>query len=258
MRYTSDQVDFLRVACQFLAIGSLTRAFNAVYDLQCSTTQIRSTLKRYGIRSGRVPKMFADQRLLRVWTPEQADFMRNNYAGRSLADLTALFNQKFDDRRTMQQVKTFLKNRGITSGRTGRYEPGHRPHNKGAKGWLAGGDSTKTQFKPGSRGSKWVPIGSERVTRDGTRQRKIADTNYAPRNWRSVHELAWEAHHGPIPRGHIVVCGAGDPEDVDNLECITRAENMRRNSIHNLPDELADVIRIRGVLNRRINERADK
>ena len=148
---------------------------------------------------------------------------------------------------------------GNQKGRATQFKPGHHPHNKGIKGWSAGGNSIKTQFKKGNRPQTWVPIGSERITKDGILQRKISDTGYRPRDWKSVHSLLWEKHHGPVPVGCIVVFKNGNKNlHIDNLECISRAENMRRNSIHNIPKELADVCRLKGVLNRRINERIKK
>lgn len=114
----------------------------------------------------------------------------------------------------------------------------------------------ETQFKKGHRPYNWVPIGSTRVTNDGTLQLKITDTEHTPRDWKSVHSLLWEGYNGPMPKGHIVVFHNGNDRDfrIENLELITRAENMRRNSIHNLPKALADVCRILGVLNRHTNK----
>ncbi|MFW6284152.1 MAG: HNH endonuclease signature motif containing protein [Desulfosalsimonas sp.] len=102
-----------------------------------------------------------------------------------------------------------------------------------------------------------MPVGSERVTKDGIRQRKVTDTGCPPRDWKSVHGLLWEKHYGPVPAGYIVVFKNGDRADIriDNLEMISRAENMRRNTIHNLPEPLAEVCRLRGVLNRHIKKR---
>ena len=148
---------------------------------------------------------------------------------------------------------------GNQRGKATQFKPGHRPHNKGKKGWQAGGNAFKTKFKKGHRPHNWVPVGSERISREGILQRKITDTGYPPRDWKSVHSLLWEKHHGPVPPGHIVVFrnGKRGEEDIhiENLELITRAENMRRNTIHHLPQELADVIRLKGVLNRHIHKR---
>lgn len=144
-------------------------------------------------------------------------------------------------------------------GTTSRFKPGQQPWNKGIN-YSAGGRSVETQFKRGNRSSKYLPIGSERVTKDGTLQRKVTDTGYPPRDWVPVHVIAWTRRHGPVPAGHIVVLKDRNNRnfDIDNLELITRSENMRRNSCHRYPKEIAQVIQLRGVLSRKINERAQR
>lgn len=231
IKYTDEHIDFLRIAYPYLTVGSLTRAFNVIFGMSATEAGIKSTLKRNSIRSERRPKLFEEERKLRIYTPEQAEFIRNNYSGHSVAALTMLFNDRFSAKKTVKQIKAFVKNRGIKSGRTGQFEEGHQPHNKGIKGWQAGGNAAKTQFKPGQRGSKWVPIGSQRISKDGILQRKVTDTGSTPRDWKSVHSLLWEQHHGPIPDGYVVIFRNGNRQDIriDNLAIVSRAELLRLN-----------------------------
>jgi hypothetical protein len=56
----------------------------------------------------------------------------------------------------------------------------------------------QTQFKTGNRPENWLPIGSLRTTPDGYQQKKITDTGYPPVDWKAVHVLLWEEHHGPV------------------------------------------------------------
>ena len=233
-----------------MTVGHLMIAFNAEFGTNKRETAIGSDLRNHKIRCGR----------RRRYTREQAAFIANSYAGRSIADMTAVFNSQFGKKETKRQIISFVKNRGIVSGRSGRFEKGHRPHNYGKKGWASGGRSVKTRFKPGRRPHTWLPVGSERVTKAGLLQKKVSDTGYGSRDWQSVHSWLWVQNYGPIPEGHIVVFRDGDRKNnkIENLEMISRGENMRRNSIHNLPEELVDVCRIRGVLNRHINKRMGK
>jgi hypothetical protein len=139
-----------------------------------------------------------------------------------------------------------------------RFQPGHSPANKGLRrpGWAAG-RMRETQFKKGNRPHTWLPIGSLRTSKDGYLQRKVTETGYPPRDWVSVHHLVWQRWRGPIPPGHIVVFRDGNPANrkLANLECISKAENLRRNSIQNLPPELRSAIQLAGALNRQINRR---
>lgn len=120
------------------------------------------------------------------------------------------------------------------------------PPVQGVRGWSAGGRVRETQFKPGGRPHSWLPIGSERTSKDGYLQRKVTDTGYPPRDGVGVHILIWREHCGEIPPGHVVVFRDRNKHNLQlgNLELISRAENCRRNSIHRYPPELKEVIRL--------------
>lgn len=153
---------------------------------------------------------------------------------------------------------------------SGQFEPGHATWNKGIKGSTGNHPNCrKAWFQPGTVSGAAAqhrrPIGTEKIDKDGNLVRKVSETGQRRRDWRAVHALVWEAAHGPVPAGHIVVFRPGmkttDASAIttDRLELITRAENMRRNSyLTNYPKEVADVIRLRGVLNRKINNRSKR
>lgn len=131
------------------------------------------------------------------------------------------------------------KRRGWKTGRTGRFEPGAAPANKGvtcAPG--VGGrhpNAIATQFQPGVRRGVAVklykPIGTERVSVDGYRERKIHDGMPLQSRWRAVHLIEWEALNGPLPKGYCLKCRDGDKANTDpsNWEAIPRALLPRLN-----------------------------
>lgn len=159
-------------------------------------------------------------------------------------------------------------------GKPFRFKPGQVPANKGLrgrKGW-APGRMAVGQFKTGQLSGmarrKLKPVGTERISKDGYLERKIH--NGAPvgvsreeanrlrqRRWRAVHVIVWEAAHGPLPQGHAVAFKNGDKRDIriENLECVTRAETMARNTLHNYPKPIAKAIQLIGALNRQIRKR---
>lgn len=139
-----------------------------------------------------------------------------------------------------------------------RFKARHEPWNKG-KTYVAGGRSQETRFAPGHVPLQWVPIGTETVDSQGYRKRKVRDdapAGESRRNWRFVHILLWEAENGPVPSGHAIVFRNGDRSDfrIENLELVSRAELARRNSVHNLPEDVKQAIRGIAVLNRQINK----
>lgn len=133
-----------------------------------------------------------------------------------------------------------------------QFKKGMQPWNKGKPGTTGHHPNTKaTQFKKGATPSNTLPLGSLRMTKDGYMERKEAS------GWVSVHRLVWEGVHGPIPRGHIVVFKPGVAKTgettVDKLECITRAENAKRNSLHRFGPEMAKLYQLKGAIARQIN-----
>ncbi|MEI8142856.1 MAG: HNH endonuclease signature motif containing protein [Chitinophagia bacterium] len=76
------------------------------------------------------------------------------------------------------------------------------------------------------------------------------------RNWKMLHVYMWEQAYGPVPKGHIIVFKDKNTMNVvlENFECITREENMRRNSLHRYPEEIKSSIRLIGVITRKINK----
>lgn len=139
------------------------------------------------------------------------------------------------------------------AGRAHRFPKGHRTWNRGLKGWQAGGRAKETQFRKGARGARQKPVGAERIDADGYPWVKVAEPNV----WMEKQRVVWEREHGPVPRGHIVVFRDRDRMNFAtvNLECISRAENMRRNTYHRYPKEIARLIQLRGALNRQIRKR---
>ena len=156
-----------------------------------------------------------------------------------------------------------------TIGQATRIQPGSVPWNKGQT-YNAGGRSVETQFKPGRpahTARNYVPIGSLRICKDGYLERKYTDNPALKptRRWVAVHRLVWQAAHGPIPAGHVVVFKPGQKTaqleliTAERLQCISRVENMRRNSVHTkLPPEVARLVQLRGQLQRAINRREQR
>jgi hypothetical protein len=152
-----------------------------------------------------------------------------------------------------------------TNGRQGigtRFEKGHVPANAGLRrpGW-GPGRMKATQFKKGERRGVAVrlyqPIGTERISKDGYRERKINDGMPLQRRWRAVHLVMWEEAHGPLPKGYAVCFTNGDKADIrlDNLSLVSRRDLMKRNSIHNYPEPIALAVQLIGALNRQIRKR---
>lgn len=141
-----------------------------------------------------------------------------------------------------------------------RFQKGLTPPNKGRKGYYAPG-SEKGWFKKGHQRNDTAAVGAERIdSKDGYILVKVAEKGDQQTAWRLKHRLVWQAAHGPIPRGHTVILIDGDKRNtaLSNLELITRRELMARNTVHNLPKPVAQVVQLLGALRRKINARTGK
>lgn len=209
------------------------------------------------------------------WTDEQIESLRALYPNFTTADVAFVVGRS--TRATYQKAGSLGLKKSpefMASGRAGRldgvrggatrFQKGQAAWNKGVKGVVGiQAACRKTQFSAGQMPHNTQPIGSYRLDGDGTLQRKISnDKGSNSKRWRGVHELAWTEANGPVPPKHIVVFKPGmrtsalEEITLDRIECISLAENMRRNTRHNLPPELNEVIQLRAVLTRHINNRS--
>ncbi len=135
--------------------------------------------------------------------------------------------------RTPSSVEGFRNRNGLIKP-DNRFEKGFTPWNKGIS-YKAGGRSAETRFKPGQ-----LPWNTKKDYDVTVRHHKRAGISYkyiriSQGKWMLLHRFVWEQINGSIPKGHIIIFRDGDTMNVapENLECISMAENLRRN--HNRP-----------------------
>ncbi|MFH0757349.1 MAG: HNH endonuclease signature motif containing protein [Bacteroidota bacterium] len=145
-----------------------------------------------------------------------------------------------------------------TEGTQYRFQKGHTPVNKGKPMSPEQYEKSKhTFFKKGQLPVNLQPVGTITVRSNHRRKRSYLYIKIAePNKWLHLHRYIWEMEHGPIPKELNLVFKDGDFLNcqIDNLELITKAENMRRNTIHNrYPEELKQTIFTLAQLKRTIN-----
>lgn len=164
-------------------------------------------------------------------------------------------------KKTPEWIAERARKRSIQPGHGGiahRFTKGQTPWNAGTAGTgLMTGNSGS--FKTGHMPQTWRPIGATRIA-DGYLQRKIADTRCTRRDYVCIHHLVWRMHGRSIPRGHALVFIDGNKLNVDinNLQLISRAELMRRNTTHRHGPEIAQLSQLIGAIKRQINRNHTK
>lgn len=158
------------------------------------------------------------------YTDEERQFFVEYVPGHSYKEIQQEFINSFNWSISVSQIKTYIGRHKLNTGRTGYFEKGHIPFNKGEKmSHETYKKCAATMFKKGNVPKNHRPVGSERITRDGYVEIKIAE----PRKWALKHRYIWEQANGKIPEGHIIIFRDNDRTNVslDNLMMIPRSIN---------------------------------
>lgn len=231
IKYTEEQLAYLEYYYKLMNVRDLTIAFNLYFNQNRTEVAIKSKLIKEGISCGREPKDRLINRT-RVFTEPQKLFIRENYEGRSVAEMTEIFNDYFKTQITKKQIMGFVnRNKGLISGRTGHFPKGHCPWNTGTRG-LTG--ANKTSFKKGSIPPKTKPLGSERDDKDGYILIKVLDRNGKQRRrYKPKHVHIWEQHNGPVPKGYIIAFKDSNKRnfDISNLMAVSKTQMLFLNNL---------------------------
>ena len=110
----------------------------------------------------------------------------------------------------------------------GQFPKGHKPWNTGKSVRL----NPATEFKKGQLPKNTKQDGAISIRGN----RKTGETyqyiRVGLKKWVLLHRQIWQQAYGEIPASHIVTFRNGDTLDcrLENLECISRAEGVRRNA----------------------------
>lgn len=211
------------------------------------------------------------------WTPQELATLRELYPTTRTADIAAILGIDLELIYRRANMLHLRKNpefsardksgrifKGGKLGQATQFAPGQKPWNAGRKGWQAGGRSAETQFHTGALPPTTMPVGAYRViTTKGGKQfleRKVRQVPGAShKRWTPVSRLVWEAEHGPVPHGSIVVFKPGqrtlvlEEITLDRLELITRAQHARRNHPNTRSPELGRLYQLKGQITRQVN-----
>ncbi len=195
-RYTKEQIEYVRkIGHQTDRTNAeITEMFNERFNENVTINAINGLKYRNGIKSR-----------TDYYTKKQIKYLREISSGRTNKEITEMFNKKFNQNRTESGIHCIRQKYKIFTGDNGRFKKGEKPPN-------------------------WVPIDSERVTKDGYIQIKIRE-GQQQRNWRGKHILIWERENGPLPKGYAIIFGDGDNRnfDLDNLICVSRKQLLGLN-----------------------------
>lgn len=169
------------------------------------------------------------------FTPEQIAWLTANRYELNNKEVVKQFNQHFNLNLVQHQVTQACIRRGIKH-KSGGFEKGHVTWNKGLNG--VNGTSSTT-FKKGQVTVNIMPIGTERLTKEGYIDIKIADPNV----WAPKHRHIWEQAHGKLNSSQIIVFLSDDKEDfsLSNLALVNRSEMAALNRHEKFGQQLPEI-----------------
>ena len=224
-----------------MRVPELTATFNKHFNQDKTPQQIKSALSNHKFTCGR--NVGNPKGTCLIYTPEQVKWLRENVTGHSHADIASMLNETFNDNKTAEQIKSYLSNHGLNTGRTGCFEKGMKPWNTGTKGVVK---PNSGNFKKGTVPSNCKPLWSERIcSKDGFILMKVPErdphTGFPTRH-KHKHVWLWEQANGPVPEGMAVVFIDSDKLNcvLENLMLVSRAELLSLNLLDykNKPAEL--------------------
>ena len=190
-----------------------------------------------------------------LWTTKEIDYLIANYPTTPIGELAKHLGRTTNAvnvKASMLKIKRpieFIKSQ-LSGGAKYRFKKGQTAHNKDKK-WsdymspVSKDKLLQTCFKKGNlpHNTKHDGVISIRKDKSGKEYQFI---RLSKANWIALHVHLWKQHHGEIPKGFIIVFKDNNPMNciIENLEAITRVENMRRNTYHRYPTELKRTIKL--------------
>ena len=161
--------------------------------------------------------------------PEMVQFMMDYIPGHMESEIREEFNKRFGIILTEGQIGNFKFKYGIKSGTHGGcFQKGQIPKNKGKKMDPKIYEKVKhTMFKKGNIPPNHREVGSDRISKDGYYEVKVAE----PNKWELKHRMIWREHFGEIEKNECIIFLDGNSLncDIKNLRKTTRAELVRFN-----------------------------
>ena len=216
--FTPEQIDYLRRTVKGCRFAELTKMFNNEFGANKTSDQIRSACSNRKFHNG-CKKGWEPGQNPYAYSEAEVKFLEQNIEGRSIKELTKLYNTHFQSNKTESQIRAACNNRKFCSGKGTRFQRGHTPWNKDTKGYTG---ANSTSFRKGIKPHNYLPIGTEISDSYGYIKAKVAE----PKAWEHKHKIVYRQYKGEIPKGCVVLFADGDKRNFtpDNLILVSRAQ----------------------------------
>jgi hypothetical protein len=204
----------------------------------------------------------------RIYTEDELELIKQMWPDCYTSDIAKALNSTYRSivyigyKLGLRKSKTHLaKNAIILKDHSGQHQfkKGITPHNKGKKvSHDVYEKMSKTMFKKGTLPHNTKSDNTITLRNDDGKLYYFIRISVS--KWQPLHRYLYEKAYGPIPKGGVLRFIDKNTQNVslDNLQLISRGENMVKNSIHRLPEEVKEVSKILKKLNKQINNANDE
>ena len=217
-KYSAEIDGYLRQIVPGTPFKEVTAKVNEKFGRDLTVKQVKAHCNNLKLRNGCRHGLPSGYSIL--FTKAEQDFIAEHYKGILTADLTDMLNKEFGTDYKPSQVRSYKKNRHMSSGVDGTFRAEGRRY-KLPKGTRIPG-SEKGWFKKGQMPHNHMEVGAQVFTFDGYIKVKIAEPNY----WEFLHKLVWQEANGPIPPEHNIIFLDGNKQNcsLENLYCLPKDE----------------------------------
>lgn len=210
----------------------------------------------------------------RFWTKVEDNLMYDKFADTQTRELCKILDRSYRSVASranflgLKKSEAFLKSdlsgrltKLSELGKAYRFPKGNIPANKGKKMSKSQYEKCKkTMFKKGQQPKNTYKQDGVIVVRYDHKKRENSRPykwiRISVNKWKPLHRYIWKQVHGKIPKGHIIIFKDGNTMNcvIENLECISKQENMLRNSKHDIPIEIIPTKLLINKINKKIQQ----
>jgi hypothetical protein len=197
-----------------------------------------------------------------LWEPQEIEYLKANYADTYTSALCKHLDRSYSAicyqayKLNLYKSGTFMDielqkqaNRIKIDGKQFQFSKGQTPPNKGQKMSSEVYEKVKyTMFKKGEIPRNTKQEGYEMIDKEGYVKIKVQD------KMAYKHRVIWEQHNDKLNKGDVVRFKDGNKLNctIENLELVSRSENMIKNTIHRFPEEVKSTIKLLTKLKKKI------
>jgi hypothetical protein len=261
---TPEQIEFVKQNYLLISGKDMDKKFGVSVGVS------GRIIKKLGLKVPKeaINKFKTEKRIGKTsFSKEETKFIEENYMTMPIKQIGKTLNRSYSGvvSRMNQLGLKVPKELAEKRKKDGMFRKGQVPINKGKKQseYMSAEAIERTKssrFTKGQLPPNTLPEGTEVIRRNRNKGDYYMIKVPGKTSLIYKHIWLWEQQNGKVPKGYNVVFINGNSLDcrIENLECISNEDLMKRNSLHNYPEEIKELVYIKGAITKQINKQKKK